>query len=58
MLETRNVDNNPQINIRKALYVNLRPLFVTDMRKCARICNVGFNYVVNCYSNLYIVRPT
>ena len=29
MLETRKVDNN---KIRKALSVNLRPLYVTDMR--------------------------
>ena len=28
MLETRKVDNN---KIRKALFVNLRPLYVTDM---------------------------
>ena len=29
MLETRKMDNN---KIRKALFVNLRPLYVTDMR--------------------------
>ena len=29
MLETRKVDNN---KIRKALFVSLRPLYVTDMR--------------------------
>jgi len=34
MLETRKVDNNPQI--RKALFVNLRPLYVTDaLEKCS-----------------------
>ena len=33
MLETRKVYNNPntKISLRKTLFVNLRPLYITDM---------------------------
>ena len=37
MPETRKVDNN---EIRKALFVNLRPLYVTDMRYLENIPEV------------------
>ena len=39
MLETRKVDNN---KIRKALFVNLRSLYVTDMRYLEPEVNVSF----------------
>jgi len=39
MLETRKVDNN---KTRKAPFVNLRPLYVTDMRYLEPEVNVSF----------------
>ena len=43
MLETRKVDNN---KIRKALFVNLRPLYVTDMRYLEECSEVSAEWSV------------